>query len=864
MGTDDQSRARRRAVRRQAVRDLFGALAGREPQHTNPFVPVGYVRADAGWWQRRKAKSAAKRAASRPHATAYTGPYGSVAAGGYPNHYPGAAVVVVDHTASGTAAKAPPAKRGARRGEQVPAAHTIITPGVHGKTVEQLQAEQQDDDADTTWSRLWPHLAVWVAAIGAAGVVGLLWLAVGLGAPVGWTTATVAAVTAVAGGVWWSTRGTRMPAEWRSWLAAALVFAGGWLTVSTATGPSTYSPAVLGVATLGFGARWWRANRIGHGPYEPEPKDDEPEDPKGAEHDWDQYVGWKSGGPLPNSWLHTLNEIRDNSRDVDEWTLQLDRGKQTIKHVIKALPLISTGLEEPIDRLVVEEHPSRNPSQVLFKTIRRSPMDGPVRFEAPQLSPTGLAGLGPYVDGDGENLWRVYQPDGMYGGGIIGRSGIGKSRVIENLATNMRSRWLTLPTVVWWLDPQSGKSSNALKEHADVFGGLADAETILEAFEVFADVRNETTVESEGFQPVPCTCPGDDAARIAAMVSGEHDLDACRYMPGLCVMIDECHEPFALKYNGKMAANRWGDLGRKVRKNGGSIIGASQYPGQETYGGYEPLRQALFGSNAAVLSVASNIAGGLVPGLEVDPRDLPPIPGYAYSVRVGEFGRTAPWLNRLQAVDEVDEHGQTRVRLNAAEWLAAQPRLALEPAMTHELGDWYRRRHRDTEQIRRASRERIELARRGLIRLSSRPRPGEQGGDTGSSNAAGGAREAVLPVPRVPEFRLLPGGLTDQAEPADENETVQGDAQQPATAPVAAHPCTGLSPAACAVYDALSATDPRSPGELQQLLDRSESGVRGALRELVDAELAARERHGSYLRTEPSSAQGNVNGDTDS
>lgn len=460
------------------------------------------------------------------------------------------------------------------------------------------------------------------------------------------------------------------------------LFAAGWLTLAP-YGIGVGDLAALAAVEFGLAARWWQHVRLGY-PADEQATAEEPEvEPvnKATQtiNDWADYVAGQ-GCALPGSAL-TLPMPTDHGY---AFTLQLARGKQTLESVVAALPKIATGLEEPIENLIAESAPpdpvtgKEYPSRCRFQVVTRSPVSGNVDFTGPRRD-GGLIGLGPWADGSGEAQTRLYTNGSMWSTVIIGDTGSGKSRVAENKVISALSGG---DTVFWYLDPQGGSSSPALAEHADWFGTMLNAEDMLHAaVEILKARGEENSYEGwTGFTPSP-------------------------QRPGLLFVVEECHNPF------KEWTPLWAKIAREGRKVGISFLCLSQYPGLETFGNSEALRMNIMAGNAIALHVSSKTAGNLMPGLDVDPRNLPDVPGYGYVQGSPQTGtRTAPFRNRNTTPGE-DSNVARR-------WLAAQPRVALDTlaaTATLAAGPAYQDRHKKSSEGRTASAARIEQLRGGTL-----------------------------------------------------------------------------------------------------------------------------------------------------
>lgn len=478
----------------------------------------------------------------------------------------------------------------------------------------------------------------------------------------------------------------RARARGSEWVRRILVggsAAAGWL-VAAPFGVEPVSVAALVAGEYLLTARWWQTHRLGY----PTDTDEVPEPIDAVEPafepltpveqivaDWDEYIAC-SGGPLQNSRLIAPQQHQHGYA----FTLQLWRGRHTLTTAIAALDKLASGLDCGVDQLIVESHPLlKGEANCRFQLITNSPIIGNVVFDGPRRR-GGMLELGPYADGSGEALYRLYTPGSMWSGVIIGGTGIGKSRVIENIVISALSGG---DTEYWFLDPARGGSSPALAEHADWFVTMDQVDDMLDAALAELDARaEENAVEGwTGFTPSPGR-------------------------PGLLIVADEFHVAAA----DHERAERFGRIAREGRKLGMALLVADQYPGLKTFGGNEALRSSVMEGNAIVLRSTSNQTGGLMAGLTVDPKTLPRIRGYAYVQGSEENGvRTAPFRNR----NTEPEGGP-----GAGRWLTAQPRPGLDTLMvtaTLAAGTAYRDRRTCATAGRDGSRARVESLRNGHV-----------------------------------------------------------------------------------------------------------------------------------------------------
>lgn len=602
-----------------------------------------------------------------------------------------------------------------------------------GKTAAQLIAEAEEKAAGRTFYRLRRHARPWLAAAGTAALAAAGWWADKLAGPL--AVAVTAAALAAAGWLVWALAHTAIPSRLRGWSVACLTAGCLWLPPAAAAGPSWWAPASLVALTLALSARWWRSIRIPAPGSPPPPPEVNAGPAETIPSLWDAHVGSQTG-PLPGSYLTGQTAIAHG----EEYTCQLARGKQTLLTVLDNLPRVASGLDVPVQYLVPAPHPSDRPSLLTLRVVTSSPVAGNVAFTRPRWS-DGLVDLGPYTDGEGEACWRLCTPgdgdgDGSaWSGAVFGSTGIGKSRLVENLVTSALSSGLVVP---WFLDPQGGASSPALQEHADWCVGIEDAPDMLAAVEsvVTWRARENAAHGWTGFTPTVSR-------------------------PLLLVVIDECHEVFRTSAQGAA----WAKIARKCRKVGVSLVCLSQYAGLDSFGGSEALRSSVMSGNAIAMYAPSRQQGQLIAGLEVDPMTLPKIAGYGYIMGTS-VARTAPFRNRLIS--------------DPAGWFAAQPRPALDALSVKAAGAAYAARAGSVEEVRAATRAEIDAFLSG---------PGPDLTPAAPAEPAAGEFD----VPTFPRFRLLPGGAAGAPEPED-----SGRATAPGSAAVAVLDVLAAGPAGTA------------------------------------------------------------------
>ncbi len=337
------------------------------------------------------------------------------------------------------------------------------------------------------------------------------------------------------------------------------------------------------------------------------------------------------------------------------YRVQLVGGKQSLATVQAALPLISTGLHLPLDELVIERDPAtpRDPSVLQMQVITTSPIKETVLFDRPRHE-HGRILLGPHADGMGDATYRLFTRNSMWGGFVLGSIGSGKSRMIEEIALTARAMG---HTAIIYVDGQDGASSSVLWRHAALRAGADDSARALFVIEQIMRDRQRYNVEHElaGFTP--------DPGRV-----------------GILVVVDECHVPF-----GKHP-DRWAHIARTGRKVGVAILAADQYSDLKVFGSMEPLRSSLLAGNGYALRTNSRMAGHLLPGLDLDPYELPALPGYGYSIAAkGSDARTAPFRARYLP-DRDDKADDPSIMVpSVQEWFEQVPAVQLDARARHSM-----------------------------------------------------------------------------------------------------------------------------------------------------------------------------------
>ncbi len=674
------------------------------------------------------------------------------------------------------------------------------------------------------------------AVIAVAWVAGMLgWLAPGL-----WPVLAGAGLAVPAGGWLLGARRRIDPSRLydarvrRRHLAAAVLAGQAWLWWAVQTSPVGLRAVALWVGGYAIAAPYWRRHRI------PVPIDAPPppavapiarviETEPDVARLWTARVACQ-GGALPGS---RLTDHHDDGRFA-RWTILLAPGRQTTSTAIAVAAMVASALGRSLSDVAIDRHPSGDLSRAVLLVSASN--DNPLALAVHHPGPgdiydpkTGYAQIGIHPDGEPAR-WAFFVPGwGLAGGGVIGGIGSGKSTLMTNLASTAAYTGILS---VWAGDPQGGQSMPAVIRHAT--WPATTLEEILRQLRAAA-----ATIDIRG----------------ALNGLREHDLHIpTAAEPGILLFLDEIHKIF------KDAPPKIRDeavalatlIAREGRKAAVAIVGADQYPGLETFGNQEAMRSSLFARNIAVLRTASNIAKGLVPGLDVNPRDLPvkfvdgsPTSGLGYLV--GE--RAVPFRGFFTP--------------NAAELLAAAPKVELDRVAAEYIGEDYTGREARRLANRAAQAERIArldptaLERilaadpalaDALTRLQNQPArrtPWNPGGIT--TTPAGPQRRPGVPHAHVTALDLDPWPSITPAR-RTEPPTGPGRPTSPARLRVAAtpdEPRSLMTAAGRAIHDLIGAGVTRT-GDLVAQTSYGETHVRNTLRALATDGLIHKTGHGLW------------------
>jgi hypothetical protein len=498
----------------------------------------------------------------------------------------------------------------------------------------------------------------------------------------------VAAVATGTVGAWVLRKRQLLLESWAAWSALLATATATWMVVAVLSGITWTGVAAALAADYAFGARWWARHRH---PEAVEPIAAVETEAKVVEMDisriahyprrWKAYIGC-TGGVLAESQLVDGKPFEHGI----EYLLRLHPGKHDLDLVLSSMSKIATGLGHPMAQLVAEEFGEESPELVTFRLVTRSPVKQDVFFREPEFV-DGKVVLGPYADGIGTALWRIYSDDSIWGGMVIGGTGSGKSRLLEVIGLAAMDAWkINLPTYVIHVDGQDGASCPQLWKHANERYGSWEVEHVLKRLTAMQKYRQRNRQsEDPGFTPT-------------------------LERPGILVIVDEAHVVIT-----KENAEQWAAIAREARKIGIGLIMGDQDGSLETFK-KGVLRGSLRAGNAVGLKTDERTQGQIVANGKFNLCDLPAIPGFGHTLGVG--ARHAPYKGLWLPA-----------RKNAAERAAAGKPFPKDLLL---IEDWY-------EKVA-AKKIRLDL---GTATAGDQPhkfvgdKAGDQGGNQGGNGGGG-------------------------------------------------------------------------------------------------------------------------------
>jgi PAS domain-containing protein len=575
-----------------------------------------------------------------------------------------------------------------------------------------------------------------------------------------------------------------------------------WLLAAAGYGLTDHIAAALIVGGYALSLGWWRRHRIGAAA--PVAAAAEPELPAV----WREQIAC-SNGLMPGSYLTRPQTVEHGM----QYDLQLGPGgKQTTSTAIGLAANVAGALGLDMSNVVIDTHPSNRMDQARVMITKNNPTSRDLLWPGPSYDPlTGCVTIGTYADGLPVHIQIHVPGSGVFGGFFVGSPGFGKSRLLEAIALSLKYSGLH---TIWYVDPQDGQSSVLLSQHAD-WAALEDGQCRSADPEIDGDEDGEIVRMLKAAQRVL-----NYRSKVLRRAGLTH-FDPTPEFPGLGIFIDECQMVFL----NEEAAAIVEDLVRRGRKNGVYVFAASQLVTLDGAFGNskhaDGIRSGLFAGTAIAFKVLSKSQKGVIPGLDLDPSELPNKAGVAYIT--GKAAEKKAMLRTHWLKDDAAVQGYD-----------AAPPWNLDKISMAAAGRDYLTRHQRREAILGA--EDDDLA--GLV----------------------DGYDADL------EQLLSGGGLPEQARPAKTKKAKTGTGDpnyklrlvvprfgadtpaddQPAT-PTGSPATLAALPEACArLLDAVDAGH-HTPAHLARTTGYSPTHIRNTLAELIQRELL--ENHGSGIYT---------------
>jgi hypothetical protein len=433
---------------------------------------------------------------------------------------------------------------------------------------------------------------------------------------------------------------------------------------------------------------------------------------------WPAWVA-RSSGPLPGSKLADIEPTDYGATAV----LHLMPGSQEKASVESAKGRIATALKLSPSALAVEdidpEDGQEPDSSVLrLRVVSQAVSARPVPLDdgQPRVVREGkkvFVRLGRYIDGQGETRWMLYDGESAWGGFVAGKTGAGKTTILETLVIGALESGCTY---VIYAKPRKGPSPRIAKyAHWTIEADAASRTALIDGVVRMMEVRG-----------------------LINELNDTSNFVATPEYPGVLVIIDEFHEAGAqIEAAGKGRLNR---ISSEIRAVGGGLVGASQGFGLERFMQDDVLRGNMTATNSVSMKLGATQAGIFKRemAMPVNPGDLPDPAkhqrnkGLAFSL----LGRPIPFRGAWAPEDETDAI-MAAARAKAVAGLDAESEAALDEGSR----GLYSQRH--TQAQRRKDKVRAMLAE--IRGNSGLPGGAARAGAAAADRSA--ASEAGRPVP---------------------------------------------------------------------------------------------------------------------
>lgn len=358
-------------------------------------------------------------------------------------------------------------------------------------------------------------------------------------------------------------------------------------------------------------APWWYRRRI-------RPATEQPEgDVTVQAARWAAKIG-SSRGALPGSVLANVRELEVQGAWAAD--IILDSERHTTADARMSTGRIAGALGVPIASVAVDAPLDGSNDKATLLVYETNPL-----IEVPHCpvetaldTTTGIAVLGPHIDGS-PALYQMWRPGwGAVHDHISGATGSGKSGVVTSLFAI--ERWAKGLICSWGGDPQFGKSFGYWCDYLDYFApGVDECLAMLMAADAELDRRSKASAFATWTD-----ADGD-------LMYGETDFVPTVEEPLLVITIDEWQDVWGAYPQAIDIAVRIAILGRKC---GIKLRLLTHLPTLDSVGSPK-LRQPLTSGNIIALRTTEKSAGHVI-NLPADPNDLPTTwPGMPGSTTTG-------------------------------------------------------------------------------------------------------------------------------------------------------------------------------------------------------------------------------------
>ncbi|PWV44563.1 hypothetical protein [Nocardiopsis sp. L17-MgMaSL7] len=505
---------------------------------------------------------------------------------------------------------------------------------------------------------------------------------------------------------------------------------------------------------------------------------------------WPKFVA-ASNRALPGAELTEIERTDYGSTAV----LHLVPGAQEKATAEAAKGRIATALKLSPSAITfedIEPEGGQEPdaSIVRLRVVSQATSDRPVPLDdgRPRVVRRGqqlFVRLGSYIDHQGESEWMLYDGESAWGGFVAGKTGAGKTTILETLVIGALESGCTY---VIYAKPRKGPSPRIAKyAHWTIEADAASRTALVDGVIKMMEMRG-----------------------LINELNDTSNFVATPEYPGVLVIIDEFHEAGAqIEAAGKGRLNR---ISSEIRAVGGGLVGASQGFGLERFGQDDVLRGNMTATNSVSMKLGATQAGVFKRemGMSVNPGDLPDPAkhkrnkGLAFSL----LGRPVPFRGAWAPEDETDRI-MAAAKAKAVKGLDPDSEAALD-AGSRGL---YSGRHEQAARRKDQVRSMLAAMRQGLSGAST-PRDSSEAGDRKVDHRREAAQAGRPVPPKLPRQVVIDIAQAREAAAAKAAPAPSGPRR---------------SPAIEGVLEVLQTQGPTTTGALQKALEDRDGCTRGTI-----------------------------------